>query len=117
MCKAYRVYFSTPPPKEGDDQSEKPFFECSPSPSPFPLTSRHIPVPFLSELPIVSLITPALDAPADYLVDHSIYFYLMDPDGRFVQAFGKNSTAEDVAFHVEAEIEKWGRGERGPTVP
>jgi protein SCO1/2 len=55
--------------------------------------------------------------PEDYLVDHSIYFYLMDPDGRFVQAFGKNSTAEDVALRVEEEVGKWEKGERGPSVP
>jgi len=50
----------------------------------------------------------------DYLVDHSIYFYLMDPEGRFVQAFGKSSTAEDVTQRVEEEIAKWERGERAP---
>lgn len=32
----------------------------------------------------------------DYLVDHSIFFYLMDPAGNFVEAIGKANTAEDV---------------------
>ncbi|KAF8505070.1 SCO1/SenC-domain-containing protein [Hysterangium stoloniferum] len=70
-CKAYRVYFSSPPPKEGDTS--------------------------LGE---------------DYLVDHSIYFYLMDPDGKFVQAYGKIDTAADVTQRVLDEIAKWEKGER-----
>jgi len=61
-CKAYRVYFSTPPnTKPGDD----------------------------------------------YLVDHSIFFYFMDPNGKFVDAFGKSSTETDVVERVKREIEEW----------
>lgn len=67
MCKAYRVYFSTPPNAKEDD---------------------------------------------DYLVDHSIFFYLMDPEGRFVEAFGKSSEAEEVVERVHREVEQW-RKERG----
>ncbi|KIJ54650.1 hypothetical protein M422DRAFT_41895 [Sphaerobolus stellatus SS14] len=70
MCKAYRVYFSSPPPKEGETSNE------------------------------------------DYLVDHSIYFYLMDPDGKFVQAYGKVNTAEDVTARLLEEIDSWGKGQR-----
>ncbi|KAF8516672.1 SCO1 protein [Gautieria morchelliformis] len=73
ICKAYRVYFSSPPPKEGAET--------------------------LGD---------------DYLVDHSIYFYLMDPEGRFVQAFGKVNTAEDVTRRVLEEVTKWEKGERAP---
>ncbi|KAH9054153.1 SCO1 protein [Lactarius vividus] len=66
-CKAYRVYFSTPPgTKPGDD----------------------------------------------YLVDHSIFFYFMDPDGNFVDAFGKSSTEVDVVERVKREIEEW-KAEKG----
>ena len=50
-CKAYRVYFSTP---------------------------------------------PNADPNGDYLVDHSIFVYLMDPDGHFVEAFGQAVTKEEV---------------------
>lgn len=71
MCKAYRVYFSSPPPKEGETSLGQ-----------------------------------------DYLVDHSIYFYLMDPEGLFVQAFGKSSTAEEVTERVLQEIENWNKGQR-----
>jgi protein SCO1/2 len=43
----------------------------------------------------------------DYLVDHSIYFYLMDPRGEFVEAFGKDSTVEDVANRLDEEVLLW----------
>lgn len=49
MCKAYRVYFSTP---------------------------QHV--------------KPG----QDYLVDHSIYFYLMDPEGDFIEVIGREHTAQ-----------------------
>ncbi|OBZ66540.1 Protein SCO1, mitochondrial [Grifola frondosa] len=61
-CKAYRVYFSTPPDAKADD---------------------------------------------DYLVDHSIFFYFMDPNGGFVDAFGKASAVEDVVARVQKEIGVW----------
>ena len=61
-CKAYRVYFSTPPSAQPTD---------------------------------------------DYLVDHSIFFYLMDPQGRFVEAFGRGSEVGDVVGRVEREVEGW----------
>ena len=69
-CKAYRVYFSTPPDAKADD---------------------------------------------DYLVDHSIFFYFMDPNGQFVDAFGKASTEEDVIERVKKEITRW-EGETGRRV-
>ncbi|KAF8485167.1 h-sco1 [Russula ochroleuca] len=69
-CKAYRVYFSTPPgTKPGDD----------------------------------------------YLVDHSIFFYFMDPDGNFVDAFGKSSAEADVVERVKRELERW-KAEKGRLV-
>jgi protein SCO1 len=67
MCKAYRVYFSTPPGTKPDD---------------------------------------------DYLVDHSIFVYLMDPDGKFVEAFGQATTAEDVVERTQRELKEW-EEERG----
>ena len=45
----------------------------------------------------------------DYLVDHSIFFYFMDPDGQFVDAFGKDTSMEAVVARVEKEIEN-GKG-------
>ncbi|KAG0698007.1 SCO1/SenC-domain-containing protein [Suillus ampliporus] len=61
-CKAYRVYFSTP---------------------------------------------PNADPKGDYLVDHSIYVYLMDPNGQFVEAFGQSSTPDEVVERVKKEISEF----------
>ena len=69
-CKAYRVYFSTPPNAKPTD---------------------------------------------DYLVDHSIFFYFMDPNGQFVDAFGKVSTVSDVVERVKKEVTRW-EGETGRKV-
>ena len=43
----------------------------------------------------------------DYLVDHSIFFYLMDPTGSFVEAFGKNSTADIVCTKFDDALKEW----------
>ncbi|ODV60140.1 SCO family protein [Ascoidea rubescens DSM 1968] len=60
ICKAYRVYFSTP---------------------------------------------PDLKPGQDYLVDHSIYFYLMDKDGEFIDALGRNYTEETMAEHIKNHVD------------
>jgi protein SCO1 len=62
VCKAYRVYFSTP---------------------------------------------ADADPNGDYLVDHSIFIYLMDPNGQFVEAFGQAKTTEEIVERVEKEIGLW----------
>lgn len=46
-------------------------------------------------------------ADGDYLVDHSIYFYLMDPKGEFVEAFGRSSTVEEVVKRTAEEVKRW----------
>ncbi|KAL8387524.1 hypothetical protein RB595_009845 [Gaeumannomyces hyphopodioides] len=62
MCKAYRVYFSTPTDvKPGQD----------------------------------------------YLVDHSIYFYLMDPQGDFVEALGRQHSPEQAAKIIVDHIKEY----------
>jgi protein SCO1/2 len=43
----------------------------------------------------------------DYLVDHSIFFYLMNPEGEFVDAYGKSATTEDVSNRVAKAIQEW----------
>ncbi|KAF1831770.1 SCO1 protein [Decorospora gaudefroyi] len=43
----------------------------------------------------------------DYLVDHSIYFYLMDPEGDFVEAIGRNFTADQAAKVIRDHIKDW----------
>ncbi|KAI8070442.1 SCO1/SenC-domain-containing protein [Gongronella butleri] len=39
---------------------------------------------------------PAVEEGEDYLVDHSIFFYLMDPEGKFVDCYAKDTTADEV---------------------
>ncbi|KIV89238.1 hypothetical protein PV10_08822 [Exophiala mesophila] len=43
----------------------------------------------------------------DYLVDHSIYFYVMDPEGDFVECIGRQDTPESAAAIVLDHIKDW----------
>ncbi|MCJ1473485.1 Cu-binding protein [Lambiella insularis] len=43
----------------------------------------------------------------DYLVDHSIYFYLMDPEGDFVEAIGRTHSAEKAAKIISEHMSDW----------
>lgn len=62
ICKAYRVYFSTPPDvKPGDS----------------------------------------------YLVDHSIFFYIMDPEGRFIDVMGRNYNSEEATKKILEHLDSW----------
>ncbi|KAG8901428.1 Cu-binding protein [Tulasnella sp. 403] len=88
MCKAYRVYFSTPPDvKQG----------------------KQVAV-------YAGVQTLTYPSGEDYLVDHSIYFYLMDPEGQFVNAFGKSNTASDVKLKFDEAIIEWRKDHPGGTV-
>ncbi|ETN45980.1 uncharacterized protein HMPREF1541_00162 [Cyphellophora europaea CBS 101466] len=55
--------------------------------------------------------TPAELKPGeeDYLVDHSIYFYVMDPEGDFVECIGRQDTPESAAGIVLQHIKDWKR--------
>ncbi|KIH87687.1 protein sco1 [Sporothrix brasiliensis 5110] len=46
----------------------------------------------------------------DYLVDHSIYFYLMDPEGDFVEALGRQHSPEQGAKLIADHIKDYKRG-------
>jgi protein SCO1/2 len=50
---------------------------------------------------------PDLKPGQDYLVDHSIFFYLMDPEGKFVDALGRNYTAEEATSIVKSHMHEW----------
>lgn len=43
----------------------------------------------------------------DYLVDHSIYFYLMDPEGDFVEALGRQHSPDQAAKLVLDHMKDW----------
>ncbi|CAG8434403.1 14024_t:CDS:2 [Funneliformis mosseae] len=55
---------------------------------------------------------PQLQPGDEYLVDHSIFIYLMNPDGEFVDAYGKNvdaeQTASSIVNHVKDFLERGG---------
>lgn len=42
-------------------------------------------------------------------MDHSIYFYLMDPDGDFVEAIGRQHSAEQAARIISNHMNDWKR--------
>lgn len=47
----------------------------------------------------------------DYLIDHSIITYLIDPQGKFVTFFGKNVGAEEMVESVLARVGEWKKEE------
>ncbi|GBF88210.1 hypothetical protein Rsub_00922 [Raphidocelis subcapitata] len=49
----------------------------------------------------------------DYLVDHSIITYLIDPNGEFVTFYGKNFDAKGLAASIGQHIEDWRKGAAG----
>ncbi|EAN32525.1 SCO1-like protein [Theileria parva strain Muguga] len=42
----------------------------------------------------------------DYLIDHSIIHYLMDKDGKFLEFYGKNTNAQEMAKAISNIIKK-----------
>lgn len=48
---------------------------------------------------------PKVQDGQDYLVDHSIFFYLMNPEGRFVACFGKDKTASEAATAIRGHMQ------------
>ena len=80
-CKAYRVYYSP--------------------------TSLAVPAPDSTSLPLQQ--TPLSIEPSetdDYLVDHSVFFYLMGPRGEFIEVYGRDLEAREIATKITAHISK-----------
>jgi len=51
--------------------------------------------------------TKANETEKDYLIDHSIISYLVDPSGDFVAFYGKNSDAETMVKEISDHIKHW----------
>lgn len=43
----------------------------------------------------------------DYLIDHSIITYLLDPEGNFVTFYGKNYTDKEMAESLVKQVDAW----------
>lgn len=53
----------------------------------------------------------------DYLVDHSIYVFLMDPDGAFAELYNRSKTAEVITASLGDHMRNWLRDHPGSSVP
>ncbi|KIO29162.1 hypothetical protein M407DRAFT_6384 [Tulasnella calospora MUT 4182] len=100
------VFVSVDPARDSVSQVKKYLSEFHPK--MIGLTGPYDAVKKMCKVYRVYFSTPAEVKPGeDYLVDHSIYFYLMDPKGEFVDAFGKANTAKEVKAKFDKAVEAW----------
>lgn len=53
--------------------------------------------------------TPAQLVPGgeDYLVDHSVFFYLMNPEGKYMRVFGRQDDAQTITTQLQEQLTLW----------
>ncbi|EDQ92823.1 uncharacterized protein MONBRDRAFT_17047 [Monosiga brevicollis MX1] len=71
------------------------------------LTGTHEQIKHICKKFRVYYSRPQVDGDEDYLVDHSIIQYLMDPEGHFVAYYGQNMTAEQMLESVQDHIREY----------
>ncbi|PVF96043.1 putative SCO1-involved in stabilization of Cox1p and Cox2p [Serendipita vermifera] len=104
--KVQPIFISCDPARDTEDQMEK--YLADFHPRMVGLTGTYDQVKAACKSYRVYFSTPPNTKPGDdYLVDHSIFFYLMDPAGNFVEAFGKTSTADDVCNKFDEALLEW----------
>ncbi|KAI3544315.1 SCO1/SenC [Colletotrichum filicis] len=75
------------------------------------LTGTYDEIKAMCKLYRVYFSTPQHVKPGqDYLVDHSIYFYLMDPEGDFVEALGRQHSPSQAAKIILDHMNDWQGG-------
>ncbi|KAI7899689.1 SCO1/SenC-domain-containing protein [Cokeromyces recurvatus] len=61
---------------------------------------------------VYSYTPPNVTPEDDYLVDHSIFIYLIDPKGRFVDCYARDTSSEEVVASVKNYIQDYLQDEK-----